>query len=279
MVQNRDVFKYRDKILIEKITIETPFRYTAIFQNDGCFLYIKGKDTKLFSSETNLNIKEREAVLLKCGTYIADWLGDVDGLIEVIAVHLYPNILKQLYKDALPKVFKKRKDVTQVKTVIPDDTMKRFIESLEFYFQNPTMVSEDLLELKIKELMLLLVQTKSASSVLELVEELYSTRVPNFKRTVELHTYENLSIEELAGLCGLSLSSFKREFKAIYEDSPKNYLTNKKVQKAKSLLATSDLTIGEVAYEVGFTDPYYFTRLFKKKEYLTPSAFRKKSQN
>jgi len=57
-----------------------------------------------------------------------------------------------------------------VKTVVPDNTMKRFIDSLEFYFENPAIVNEDLLELKIKELMLLLVQSKNAASVLELIE-------------------------------------------------------------------------------------------------------------
>ena len=136
------------------------------------------------------------------------------------------------------------------------------------------MVNEDLLELKIKELILLLIQTKNASSTLELIEELYSPRVANLKQVINLHQYENLSIEGLAALCGLSPSSFKRAFREIYNDSPGNYLNMKKIGKAKELLEVSNLAISEISYEVGFNDPHYFTRIFKKKAGVSPSSYR-----
>ncbi len=279
MIQSNQALKYQDKTLVEKIIIQTPHRYKSVFQNHGCFLYIKGNPTKLLSSEVNLELKDREALLLKCGTYVADWMDKINSPLEVIAVHLFPEILKKLYKNELPKTFSQRKEITQVKAIVPDDTMKRFIESLEFYFENPAIVNEDLLELKIKELMLLLVQSKNASSVLELIEELYYPRAASLKKVIELHKYESLSIEELSQLCGLSLSSFKREFKAIYKDSPNNYLNTQKIEKAKTLLEFSELTINEIAYEVGFGDPYYFSRLFKKKEDIPPSQYRTDSKN
>ncbi|MEM8525773.1 MAG: AraC family transcriptional regulator, partial [Bacteroidota bacterium] len=209
MIQSRQILKYQNKNLIEKVVIQPPFRYNPVFQDSGCFLYAKGNTPKLLSSEVNIKLKDKEAVLLKCGAYVTDWLQTANSPTEIIVVHLLPDILKQLYSNELPKVFKQRKATKQVKVIVPDDMMKRFIESLEFYFHNPQIVNEDLLELKLKELILLLVQSRNAASVLELIEDLYYSQNVNFKNVIELHKYENLSISELASLCGLSLSSFK----------------------------------------------------------------------
>jgi len=275
MVEDRQVFKYQNKHLIEKIVIRPPFSYNAVFHNEGCFIYVKGSKTKLLSSEVKLDLKDREAVLLKCGTYFANWIKEVTQSVTVIAIHLYPELLKQLYINELPKSFRQRKVREQVKTITPDDIITKFIESIEFYFENPILVNDDLLELKIKELILLLIQTKNASSVLELVEELYSPRVANLKKVINLHQYQNLSIEKLASLCGLSISSFKREFQDTYNSSPGNYLNMKKIEKAKELLQIGNLSVSEISYEVGFNDPYYFTRIFKKKEGVPPSTYRK----
>ena len=155
MIEDRIVFSYKDKQLIEKIVIRPPYSYNAIFHNEGCFIYVKGSKTKLLSSEVNLNLKDREAVLLKCGTYFAEWMKGATKPVTVIAIHLYPDLLKQLYKNELPKSFQQREVKEQVKTITPDDIITKFIESIEFYFENPVLVNDDLLELKIKELILL----------------------------------------------------------------------------------------------------------------------------
>ncbi len=275
MIIERKTFEYQEKIIIEKVIFTSPYRHEAIFQNGGCFVHMKGAVSTLLSSEDNLRIANQEAVLLKCGTYFLDFLKKTkNDRVEVIAVHLYPEILKNLYLRELPALIKKRNFNGKVNHMVNEAIISRYVESLEFYFENPSLVNEDLLELKIKELILLLIQTKNVASVLELITDLYSTRNINIKNVIDLHLYSNLTIEELSRLCNLSLSSFKREFKKIYNDNPANYFINEKLKKAKELLTISDMSISEIAYEVGFNDPLYFTRLFKKKESITPSAYR-----
>nr|WP_236018799.1 AraC family transcriptional regulator [Hymenobacter sp. BT559] len=194
--------------------------------------------------------------------------------VEVLAIHLYPAILKQVYTAELPALIERRTYAGKSSVIANETIISRYIESLEFYFENPTLVNDALLELKIKELVLLLIQTKNAASILSLVTDLYSTRNINIKSIIDLHKHSNLSIEELAALCSLSSSAFKRAFKKLYNDNPTNYFIQEKLKKAKELLSLSDLSIGEVAYQAGFNDPLYFTRLFKKKEGLPPSAYR-----
>jgi AraC-like DNA-binding protein len=275
MVLKREKFEYQKEVLIERIVIKPPYKYEAILQNEGCFIYVKGANSKFLSSENNIEIKENQAVLLNCGTYFVEWLEKSNSnSIEVIAFHLPAKILKKLYSQELPKSLEATFRKTQIKKIIPENTISQFVNSLNFYFENPTLVNDDLLELKIKELILLLIQTKNAESVLEIISDLYSPNVVNFKKTIALHLYENLSLEELAKLCNLSLSSFKRQFKTIFQDSPTNYINHKKIEKAKELLKISNLSVSEVSYRIGIQDPQYFTRFFKKNVGITPSNFK-----
>jgi len=275
MILARQTFEYQHKTIIEKVTFKTPFKHEGIFQNEGCFVYFKEAGAKLLSSEDNMELKNKEAVLLKCGTYFLDILKDTEkDKVEVIAVHLYPDILKKLYLKELPALIKKRNFTKESRVIPSTGIITKFIESLEFYFENPILVNEDLLELKIKELILLLIQSKNVESIFELITDLYSAKTIDLKEVIALHLFSNLSIDELAKLSNLSLSSFKREFKKEFNDSPKNYIISKKIEKAKELLQVSEMHINEIAYEVGFNDPLYFTRLFKKRVGTSPSAYR-----
>ncbi len=275
MILTREKFEFQNETLIERVIINPPFKYEAIFQNEGCFIFVKGADSKFLSSEGKLTIHENQAVLLNCGTYFVEWLEKSNNdSIEVIAFHLHPEILKKLYQQELPKSLVKTFGKTQIKKIVPDNTISKFVDSLNFYFQNPTLVNEDLLELKIKELILLLVQTKNSESILEIISDLYSPTIADLKKVVELHMFENLSIEELSKLCNLSVSSFKRQFRTTFQDSPTNYINHRKIEKSKELLKISNSSIGEISYKVGIPDPQYFTRLFKKMVGVTPSYFR-----
>lgn len=194
--------------------------------------------------------------------------------IEVIAVHLFPDLLKKLYAKELPELIKKREYNKETQVIQSDHVVAKFIESIEFYFKNPSFVNEDLLELKIKELILLLLQTKNVNSILELVTDLYSTKTVSIRKIIDLHLTSNLTAEELATLCGLSLSSFKRAFKKEFDDTPKNYINHQRIERAKELLNISDLHINEIAYDLGFNDALYFTRLFKNKTGMSPSTYK-----
>ncbi|WP_109434085.1 MULTISPECIES: helix-turn-helix domain-containing protein [Aquimarina] len=278
MILERLTFEYDNKILIEKVKIGTPFRYEAIFENSGCFIYFKDRAPKLLSAEQNVQVNSQEAVLLKCGNHFLDMLKKTDDeQVEVMVVHLYPEVLKKIYANELPKIIEQGDCNIQSKVVVSREVISRFIESLEFYFQNPILINNDLLELKIKELVLLLIQSENVCSIQELISDLYSTRSVHVKNVIELHRYSNLGLDELAKLCNLSLSSFKREFKKVFNDTPNNYITDQKLKRAKELLRITEMPVSEIAYGVGFNDPLYFTRIFKKKIGGSPTEYRQKN--
>ena len=81
-------------------------------------------------------------------------------------------------------------------------------------------------------------------------------------------------IQELLGSHGFSYAHLCRIFHASFGLTPVEYRNTARLEQAKTLLRDTSLTIAEVAYRVGFQDPAYFTRQFKKRNNLGPRQFR-----
>jgi AraC-like DNA-binding protein/ActR/RegA family two-component response regulator len=79
---------------------------------------------------------------------------------------------------------------------------------------------------------------------------------------------------EVALLCNMSPSRFCREFKAVFQVTFVEYLANYRMEQAKRLLANPSMPVADVAAAVGFNDPSYFTRVFRKQEGVSPSEYR-----
>lgn len=277
MILQKQSFHFQGKVLIEKVTLQPPYRHENVFQDEGCFIYMRGVKGKLMSAIDNFQFDATpsEALLLKCGNYFVDIVATAQNqTVEVIAVHLYSDVLKKIFINEPLALLQKQAVDAQAKRIADDVVIAKFIESLEFYFENPALINDHLLELKVKELVLLLIQTKNAHSVFELINSFYSTRTATLKEIVNLHLYSNLTVEELAKLANMSVATFKRAFKKEFNSSPIHYINTKKLKQAKELLSLPHLTISDIAYQVGFNDPLYFSRFFKQKKGVSPSDFR-----
>ena len=77
---------------------------------------------------------------------------------------------------------------------------------------------------------------------------------------------------------GLGRSQFYRKIKALTNYSPVELLRNLRLKKSHELLLTTDKSISEIAYEVGFSAPAYFTRCYREAFGETPSDRRNKVQ-
>lgn len=82
-------------------------------------------------------------------------------------------------------------------------------------------------------------------------------------------------VSDYASLLNITPNHLNKTVKTLTGKSPTKWIDEAIVLEAKVLLVQSELTISEVANEVGFEDPSYFSRLFKKYEGVTPSDFRK----
>lgn len=90
-----------------------------------------------------------------------------------------------------------------------------------------------------------------------------------------LHLSEPQRISTLSNIAGLSASQFISLFKRISGCSPMNFFIRLRMQRACELLRDRELRIKEVAFTLGYKDPFYFSRMFKTIIGVSPNCFRK----
>ena len=100
-------------------------------------------------------------------------------------------------------------------------------------------------------------------------------RMAQIKSYMEAHYAENLTISDFCRLAMLQKSYFLKQFKEIYSIPPIRYLNLIRIEKSKLLLANSEKNITEIAAEVGFNHPSYFSEMFLKFEGVSPTQYRK----
>ncbi len=96
----------------------------------------------------------------------------------------------------------------------------------------------------------------------------------NIARLLEKHDLLHLSVSDLAHISGRSLSSFNRDFKAIYNLPPKKWLQEKRLFRAKTLFENNDYSVTEVATELGYENVSNFIKAFKTKYGHTPKQLK-----
>ena len=91
---------------------------------------------------------------------------------------------------------------------------------------------------------------------------------------IDLRYAEPLDLAAMAREAGYSKFHFARAFAAAYGDTPRAYLTQRRLERAKTLLRVANLTITEICYLVGFESLGSFSSLFRRVVGQTPSAYR-----
>jgi AraC-like DNA-binding protein len=277
MILEHKTYTLFGKMIFEKAIIQPPFQKTNIMPDEACYFYVMEGIGITVSGIEKMKIPAKEAVLLKCGNYITRMLPSPDSAtFQTVTVHFHPEILKKIYANDLPKFLLHPdpgtgSEISPVKSTI---LITKYIESLLFYFENPELVNEDLLTLKLKELILVLTQTDESTAIHQILGGLFSPSTYSFTQVIEAHIFSGLSLENLAQLSNLSLSSFKREFKRVYNDSPATFIRNKRLEKAAELLVVSDERITNIAYDSGFNDIAHFSKCFQSKYGSSPSVYR-----
>jgi ABC-type sugar transport system ATPase subunit len=104
----------------------------------------------------------------------------------------------------------------------------------------------------------------------QIVDPIYKAR----RWIEERSCAEEVDLHAMADSLFMSYDNFRRRFKAQIGLSPNRYIQKVKVAKAKELLLFTDLEVKQIAEQVGFADPYYFSRVFKEWEDKSPLSFR-----
>lgn len=169
-----------------------------------------------------------------------------------------------------------------------DETSRWNIEVDEYFlFNNPSLASatnnimriamddnsqKDIMaDFALKELLIRLMQTQ-ARSMVEKNRAKHKSRIGFVADYIRNNLHQKLSVDSIAKLAYVSKSSFFKMFKDELGTSPNEFILHERITKAKELLASRN-SIKETAYQTGFSDTNYFTRVFKQWVGLTPKSY------
>lgn len=278
MILDHKTYELFGKPILQRLKIKAPFTFDFPITDHACFLYMIDGDMEYQYSDRQAILPQKHSLFLNCihssKTISSLQPGETK---EIMVINFHPDILKQIYSREVPVLLQNLNvpiSNQSIEHINSDILIEKYIDGLLFYFQHPTLVNDDILVLKLKEIILLLSQSANAPAVQTIFNQLFSPVTYTFKKIIEANIFSQLNIDELAAQHNLSISSFKREFFKNYNDTPANYIKNKRVQKAAELLIVSSQRIKEIAFQCGFNDVANFNKSFKEKYNISPSVYR-----
>lgn len=264
------------KKIFEKVTLVPPFKTMRALNNQACFIHIIEGKYESVSETDSLEIESQESLLGICGYYLVRFKElNNSNKHQALTIHFYPDVLLKVYNDKLPDFLKNGNSTKVGMTIVDSDILiDKYISTILMYFENPSLVSEEMMILKLKEIIILLDQTKNTTVIRSILSNLFNRSNHSFREVIEAQYYTNVTLEELAFLTNKSLSAFKREFVKTYKEAPATYLRSKKLDRSLELLNLTDLKAKEIAEKCGFADVSHFSKTFKKQYQISPVKYK-----
>ena len=154
------------------------------------------------------------------------------------------------------------------------NALRNFFVGIDLSLRNSGMLHNDIAQrLKLGEL-LYLIFTSEDGCLRRKVLRASDTALEQFVCTIYQNIYNDISIEMLAAMTNRSLTSFKKEFKRIFNAPPHRWIIARRLDRARIMLISTTLTISEIGVECGFTNISHFIKLFKHRFRATPASFR-----
>lgn len=277
MILKHETIELYGNPLFTWVTIQAPLDGPVPLPSEACFVYFVDGGNEPLTENGELVAAPGQVILSLCGHTVGHMLSKPrEVTFSSIIVHFQREHFLKVYANEKPPFWKEMETplVQWIVQSAASELVKAFFAGVQHLFTHKEAVTEDILVLKLKEIILLLLQTPDSPSVTNLMRSLFSERTFSFKEIVDANICEPVTIEGLAARTNNSLSSFKREFKRIYNATPGTYIINKRAEKVASLLRISDESISTIGYQCGFSSPAHLSRVFKAKYGMTPSQYR-----
>lgn len=219
-------------------------------------------------------LKKGEALFIKKGVYGTKQYFDVDYCVLLFFIN--DTFIHDFMEENKSLIATHDLSGSQ-ESIFPidvNDSLRSLLNTVFTYFKKE-QIPRQLVEIKFRELMYNLVLNPNHKELVQFFSSCYSQSSNDISSIMNKHFRDALSSADLAKLCGMSLSTFKREFSKIYKTTPGKWITEKRLEYAKSLLRDQELTINEVCYDSGFKNPSHFNKIFKEYFQLPPNQYRK----
>ena len=270
---NQKSLKFKDLSVIESCVFSDT-RTGTMFLEDHLLLFVLEGTYKARHGREEYTVRKNQMVLLKKAVVIdyhkAAELGQ-DSRVEYMMFFLKDDLLKDFIKIAdIKSLSTDESAAVPVSVREVNERLLKYLDSLKPYFSESEKIEENLIRLKLLELLFDL--TNTDQNILAQLLQLNQISRKNIKAIVEENLLNPVSLNELAYLSGRSLSSFKRDFQALYNMPPSQWIREQWLEKAKDLLLNKSMSVTDVCYTTGFENIAHFSRLFKSHFGYSPSS-------
>lgn len=123
------------------------------------------------------------------------------------------------------------------------------------------------------QILLLKIERLKQKEAIDFIQDPHFELAIQFKKAIENNKHQFSNVSYFSQLLGVSEKTLSTISKRYFQTTPANFIHQKRILEAKRLLSNSNLSIKEIAFTLGFEQPTYFTKYFKKQTQLTPKAF------
>ena len=224
------------------------------------------------SGDKTYHIKEGDAIFLRKGVYTIRQFLDQDHCVLVFFIE--DEFIRNFMRDNRVMTISPDCAHEPAFSIEVDESLQSLFHSIFSYMKLRPEIPRNLVEIKFKELLFNLVINPRHRKLVQYFSSLCHPVQATLDEVMSKNFQYDLELNEFARLCGRSLSTFKREFKNVYHQTPGKWLNDKRLEYATELLLSSHLNINEIGYESGFKNSSHFTKSFKDKYQVTPTQFR-----
>lgn len=236
---------------------------------------LEGEKTVHFAG-TQVTVRPHQFIMLAAGNCLmSEKLAAADAPYHSILLLFDPALATDFFDrhPSLSAAAVPSSDVQPFVLFEKDAFLVHFIHSLDYMLQGAVPAHPELQRVKLEELFLYLSIHYPAQ--MQLLRHMHTPAADDLlvRQAVTTHMDDNITVEELAFLCNMSLSSFKRKFARIYGNSPNRWLLEKKMERAAAMLRQDNRKASEIYYELGYENLSSFIQSFKQIYGITPKQY------
>ncbi|MCT4330079.1 helix-turn-helix transcriptional regulator [Elizabethkingia anophelis] len=244
-----------------------------IILNQNAFSFLIDGSKEVVFDNSSLSIDNSKFILMRSGhCLMTERLSDLKNYRSILFFFSDRALSKFIRSIELNKAEPSKH--SSVHAFEYNEFITRFISSLSDISKLSDKVRSKLLEFKFQEIMLYLTELHGTDFIQSLIVN-SNDATRKFIHTIESNQLNKLSLKELAFLCNMSISTFKREFEKHYTESPVKWFQNKRLEYARHLLNNTKKSPSEIYFEVGYENLSSFIHAYKLKYGTTPKHHQK----
>ncbi len=237
------------------------------------FSFLQIGEKQVHFANNSVAVNEKQSIIIKSGNILMTELLNKDFVYFCkLFFFSQKNVEDFLHKhhNFFSLEINKKPDEAPYFVIENDEYTASFVNSLTSIQVLDSKFSENLLSVKFEELMLYLADKYGVNFIQYLYSLTSSNSDYSFRKIIETNLYTNLKLEEIAFLCNMSLSTFKRHFSNEYGVNPGKWFLKQRLHKAKEKLQVENVKPSEIYEDFGYNNLSNFSSAFKKEFGFSP---------